>query len=137
VRNIKGEIGVSSAGVGQRMRVVESGEVKTFKTEATMNQDELATENLSNISSLLGQIYPYSFKAQADMSTQRSLRSSETSGQICDNRRSHAGYIQVHTQLPTGLASELQTALSVLGYSNVTEWVRAMARETIREATRH
>jgi hypothetical protein len=110
-------------------------EVKLFNAEPTRDPDGLAAVNLSYITAMLQQIYPYSFKGGEVNARQCSPPSATTAVQSCCSRK--ASYIQVHSQIPAGLASELDAAFKVLGFTNMTEWIREMARRTIREASPH
>jgi hypothetical protein len=124
-------------GLALILEAEEGLEVKMFSAEPTMDYDKLTVSNLASISTLLEQIYPYSLATVESSALQASQRSTISRRLCdCDENRSHGGYVQVHTQLPTHLACELESALRVLGYSNTTEWIRDMARQTIREAMR-
>ena len=109
-------------------------ELKMFNADPTRDPEALAADNLSYISGMLGQIYPYSFKGGEVNARQCSPPSATTAVHSCSRRGS---YTQVHSQLPFGLASELDVAFKVLGFTNMTEWIREMARRTIREASPH
>jgi hypothetical protein len=106
-------------------------EIKIFKTEPTRDPEELSALNLSHMSKLLAEIYPYSYKTENHEPSYAGNASRRRRNVDCEVGR---GYEQLHTQLPVRLASDLRAALPLLGFGNLTEWVREMARETVRQA---